>query len=102
MGGSAIIYVNAIENYVSRSLKNLDKVFLGLSIVTVIGFFIYNRTLEFELKFWLPCGVAIALLVMLVLKIEEVTEVPINNTKGALFYIGLIIGILVPIYFLTF
>lgn len=97
----SIIYVNAIENYVSRSLKNLDKVFLGLSIVTVIGFFIYNRTLEFELKFWLPCGVALALLVMLVLKIDEVTEVPINNTKGALFYIGLIIGILVPIYFLT-
>ena len=102
----AIIYVIATE----RKLKTLyysKNIFLALSIISIVGLYLYQYSTFYTLDFNLSLLenlklhkiglIVVSLLVLLNLFLQDIIE----TGKSYLFYILLIPGIIVPLTFLT-
>ena len=102
----AIIYVLATE----RKLKTLyysKNIFLALSIISIVGLYLYQYSTFYTLDFNLSLLenlklhkiglIVVSLLVLLNLNLQDIIE----TNKSYFFYILLIPGIIVPLTFLT-
>lgn len=93
----SIMSVFLIENYHGQNLKIT---LLILSSISLIGIYVHDNPIEYSLKTLMPCGLVLVGLAILILKRNTIPD-NIRGIKGALFYILLIPGILVPLNFLT-
>lgn len=98
----ATIYIFAIETHIDTYFSYSVKIWSTLSIISIIGVYTYNRSIEYTLNSLIPCGIAVVLFAMLWKNIEKIIEsIDTSTIKGVLFYIMLIPGILVPLSLLT-
>lgn len=102
----AIIYILVIERY-TKTLFYSKNILLALSIISVVGLFMYRYIVENSSIFGLgipeifnvlrPALIGVILLILLFRYINNI----INSVNSYLFYILLIPGILIPLAFLT-